>query len=82
MMGNHMFFDIILHPAFSVFILITFVAAVAVLVIARRQKQLSSGLKAILAAVIALCALYLIFFVSLVFLFNSAPPAPPTPTVS
>ena len=80
-MGN-MFFDIILQPMFSAFVLITFIAAVAALIIARRQKQLSSGLKGILFVVIALCALYLIFFVSLVFLFNSAPPAPPTPTVS
>ena len=80
-MGN-MFFDMILQPVFSAFVLITFIAAVAALIIARRQKQLSSGLKGILVVVIALCALYLIFFVSLVFLFNSAPPAPPTPTVS
>ena len=80
-MGN-MFFDIILQPMFSAFVLITFIAAVAALIIARRQKQLSSGLKAILTAVIVLCVLYLIFFVSLVFLFNSAPPAPPTPTFS
>ena len=79
---ENMFFDMILQPAFSAFVLITFVAAVAALIIARRQKQLSSGLKAILAAVIALCVLYLIFFVSLVFLFNSAPPAPPVPAVS
>ena len=76
------FFDMILQPAFSVFVLITFVAALAALVIARRQKQLSSTLKGILCAVIALCVLYLIFFMSLVFLFNSAPPAPPTPSVS
>ena len=80
-MGN-MLFDMILQPVFSAFVLITFIAAVAALIIARRQKQLSSGLKAILTAVIVLCVLYLIFFVSLVFLFNSAPPAPPTPTVS
>ena len=80
-MGN-MFFDMILQPVFSAFVLITFIAAVAALIIARRQKQLSSGLKGILVVVIALCALYLIFFVSLVFLFNSTPPAPPTPTVS
>ena len=80
-MGN-MLFDIILQPVFSAFVLITFIAAVAALIIARRQKQLSSGLKAILTVVIVLCVLYLIFFVSLVFLFNSAPPAPPTPTVS
>lgn len=30
---ENMFFDIILHPAFSVFVLITFVVAVAALVI-------------------------------------------------
>ena len=80
-MGN-MFFDMILQPVFSTFVLITFIAAVAALIIARRQKQLSSGLKAILTAVIVLCVLYLIFFVSLVFLFNSAPSAPPVPAVS
>lgn len=80
-MGNS-FFDIILQPVFSAFVLITFVAALAALVIARKQKQLSSGLKGILIAVLVLCALYLIFLVSLVFLFNSAPPAPPVPTVS
>lgn len=79
---ENMFFDIILHPAFSVFVLITFVVAVAALVIAHKQKQLPSGLKGILIVVLVLCALYLGFFVSLVFLFNSAPPAPPTPTVS
>ena len=81
-MGNHMFFDIILQPAFSVFVLLAFLIAVAVLIVAHRQKQLSSALKAILAAVVVLCVLYLIFFVSLVFLFNSAPPAPPAPSVS
>lgn len=73
-MGN-MLFDIVLHPAFAVFVLIALIAAIVAFIIARRQKQLSSGLKAILITAIILCTLYLLFMISLVFLFDSSPAA-------